>query len=61
MELADNAGCKPIDSSGSASSISEAGPIFSIASITPLPIPRAGTLITRRKLTSSCGLMMRRM
>ena len=24
----------------------------------PLPIPRAGTLITRRRLTSSCGLMI---
>ena len=27
-------------------------------SITPLPIPRVGTLITRRRLTSSCGLMI---
>ena len=26
------------------------------ASITPLPMPRAGTLMTRRRLTSSCGL-----
>ena len=26
--------------------------------MTPLPIPRAGTLITRRRLTSSWGLMM---
>ena len=25
-------------------------------SITPLPMPRAGTLMTRRRLTSSCGL-----
>ena len=33
----------------------------STASITPLPMPRAGTLITRRRLTSSCGLMTRRM
>ena len=29
----------------------------SSASITPLPMPRAGTLTTRRRLTSSCGLM----
>ena len=29
-------------------------------SMTPLPIPRAGTLMTRRRLTSSCGLRTRR-
>ena len=38
-----------------------AGAKFSTASMTPLPMPRAGTLITRRRLTSSCGLMTSRM
>jgi hypothetical protein len=62
-ELADSAGLRPAASSGRASrneSSSSAGS-WSTASMTPLPMPRAGTLITRRRLTSSCGLMIRRM
>ena len=34
------------------------GSAASSASITTLPMPRVGTLTTRRKLTSSCGLMI---
>ena len=51
-------GCSPAASSGGARRRSASGSIACSASITPLPMPRAGTLITRRKLTSSCGLMI---
>jgi hypothetical protein len=39
-QLADKFGCKPIERSGSDSSTTDAGPIFSIASMTPLPSAR---------------------
>jgi len=50
-ELAERVGVSPALSNGR--SRAEIAEIPSTASITPLPIPRAGTLITRRKLTSS--------
>jgi hypothetical protein len=50
--------CNPAASSGGASSITAVGLIACNESITPLPIPRAGTLMTRRRLTSSCGFMI---
>ena len=50
--------CNPAATSGGALSGNAVGSTASRASITPLPMPRAGSLATLLKLTSSCGLMI---